>query len=717
MSDAWYYAEGQKSVGPLTLKELKFVLSRLSDAGNVPVWRSGFPDWQRAAVVRELDEVSTPPPPILSGERLFPPSEPIAATPSLEKTKLATTPFALKLFIGACILMIFGWLLWPYYAVSRLSVALRDGDALALEDQVDWSSVREGLRGDLNATLVQKLRTEPDDNVGTGLATLLGPAIINQIVDSYFTPQTIAYLIRTGKPPALNNPSTTLNRQTPNFSPEQIGRLLAGSSDQNSPASQNTTVAPAEPEKEPPSLAILKYDGKSPSVLHYGDLVLTIGKDSDTKETETSPFFSAGRVTHAFFFGGPFTFKVELIPAQSELKSPLTMLFKWRGDWKLTRILLRADAFDQAGKDSSSGSTQTATASVQYKDHPAFSIQFDFDEPPIVDTQAVLRVMKLDPSTSVPQILFTHFTGGAHCCMATKIASMDKAGSWHVIDAGALDGDGYKFQDLDGNGGLVLISADNSFLYTFAPYAGSYAPTRIKKLNGASLDDVTAQKQYRAFLQQRLREMEASARAAGEETPHSNGFLGGWVAQKALVGEFAEAWRIMLSSYDRNSDWATLACARPLPLEQCPEAEQKRVGFPEALAAHLVAHQYISSKEAQQLASAPLDTASTKNTEPLSQGEIAALRRSLSHCWQPPPGIDARSSEYVVLRVLLKPDGTLKQEPVLVGGTPSPNRSALAVSAREALLRCQPFLMLKPEHYDQWKDLELTFNPHELLGG
>jgi hypothetical protein len=25
--------------------------------------------------------------------------------------------------------------------------------------------------------------------------------------------------------------------------------------------------------------------------------------------------------------------------------------------------------------------------------------------------------------------------------------------------------------------------------------------------------------------------------------------------------------------------------------------------------------------------------------------------------------------------------------------------------------------MLRPEHYDQWKDLELKFDPHELLGG
>jgi len=41
----------------------------------------------------------------------------------------------------------------------------------------------------------------------------------------------------------------------------------------------------------------------------------------------------------------------------------------------------------------------------------------------------------------------------------------------------------------------------------------------------------------------------------------------------------------------------------------------------------------------------------------------------------------------------------------------------LADSAKRALLLCQPFTMLMPAHYDQWKDLELKFDPHELLGG
>jgi colicin import membrane protein len=101
----------------------------------------------------------------------------------------------------------------------------------------------------------------------------------------------------------------------------------------------------------------------------------------------------------------------------------------------------------------------------------------------------------------------------------------------------------------------------------------------------------------------------------------------------------------------------------------------------------------------------------------LSQSEIDALRARISSCWSPPPGIDANSRLYVVLRVLFKNDGSMVQAPTLVEGSASPLGPALAESAKRALLLCQPFTMLKPEHYDQWKDLELKFDPHELLGG
>ncbi len=101
----------------------------------------------------------------------------------------------------------------------------------------------------------------------------------------------------------------------------------------------------------------------------------------------------------------------------------------------------------------------------------------------------------------------------------------------------------------------------------------------------------------------------------------------------------------------------------------------------------------------------------------MSQDEISALRARITGCWSPPPGVDSESKVYVVLRVLFKMDGSLAAQPVLVEATASPLGPALAESAKRALLSCQPFTMLKPEHYVDWKDMELKFDPKELLGG
>ena len=41
----------------------------------------------------------------------------------------------------------------------------------------------------------------------------------------------------------------------------------------------------------------------------------------------------------------------------------------------------------------------------------------------------------------------------------------------------------------------------------------------------------------------------------------------------------------------------------------------------------------------------------------------------------------------------------------------------MAESAKRAILRCQPFTMLRAEHYEQWKDIEINFDPREMFGG
>jgi hypothetical protein len=41
----------------------------------------------------------------------------------------------------------------------------------------------------------------------------------------------------------------------------------------------------------------------------------------------------------------------------------------------------------------------------------------------------------------------------------------------------------------------------------------------------------------------------------------------------------------------------------------------------------------------------------------------------------------------------------------------------MAESAKRAILTCQPFKMLRADTYDQWKDIEITFDPREMFGG
>ena len=101
----------------------------------------------------------------------------------------------------------------------------------------------------------------------------------------------------------------------------------------------------------------------------------------------------------------------------------------------------------------------------------------------------------------------------------------------------------------------------------------------------------------------------------------------------------------------------------------------------------------------------------------ISRSELDALRRRLVECWNPPVGAAHAGKIKVVLRVLFKPDGSVAAPPELVAGTPSQYGPAMAESAKRAILTCQPFNMLKPEHYQHWKDVEITFDPHEMFGG
>lgn len=101
----------------------------------------------------------------------------------------------------------------------------------------------------------------------------------------------------------------------------------------------------------------------------------------------------------------------------------------------------------------------------------------------------------------------------------------------------------------------------------------------------------------------------------------------------------------------------------------------------------------------------------------LSQSEMSALRNRLASCWRPPAGAAEVANLKVVVRVLFNPDGSLQGQPELVKAPASTYGPPMAESAIRALLTCQPFNMLRPTTYDQWRDMEITFDPKEMFGG
>lgn len=240
-----------------------------------------------------------------------------------------------------------------------------------------------------------------------------------------------------------------------------------------------------------------------------------------------------------------------------------------------------------AGEDGS-----VAVATGTFKGKPAFNLEFS--DHPSEKPASQVALVRLDPSSPMPQVVFTYFWQGAHCCTMTKIASLTKEGSWHIIDGDNLDGDGgYLFEDLRGKGFSYLISWDQSFLYAFDSYAGSLAPMQIHQLVGDKLVNVTTDAEFQHRLLQSLFSQEENA-GRGDDSWHSNGFLAGWVASSILVGRGDSAWSKMLANYDHRSDFATEKCSLDIPLEKCPDDKKLKLAFPFALRQFLADHGYIS---------------------------------------------------------------------------------------------------------------------------
>lgn len=91
-----------------------------------------------------------------------------------------------------------GFCFSPYIAVYNMKKAAEKQDADALSRYVDYPVLRESLKANFNAMMASEIAQS--DNPFGALGTALGAALVNQMIDAFITPESLAMMIKGEEP-------------------------------------------------------------------------------------------------------------------------------------------------------------------------------------------------------------------------------------------------------------------------------------------------------------------------------------------------------------------------------------------------------------------------------------------------------------------------------------------------------------------------------------
>jgi len=189
-------------------------------------------------------------------------------------------------------------------------------------------------------------------------------------------------------------------------------------------------------------------------------------------------------------------------------------------------------------------------------------------------------IAEIDLNNARPEVYFTSYSGGAHCCTHVIVATQ-VGNRWKAVDVGAFDGDGDFLEDLDGDGHAEIVTIDNRFLYQFDGYASSIGPLQVYAVRRGEVADVSTEMQFQKAHRDWLATLEEGWRGAERWT--SPGFLAGWVAARQRVGEGLAAWTELDANWDHEADAGEEVCLIAKPIEECPRRQKATLKFPDRL--------------------------------------------------------------------------------------------------------------------------------------
>ena len=204
--------------------------------------------------------------------------------------------------------------------------------------------------------------------------------------------------------------------------------------------------------------------------------------------------------------------------------------------------------------------------------------------------EADFGIGRIDSVHRSGDVLFSSFSGGAHCCLHAWVLTLID-GSWHYVDLGLVD-DGippaitFPSDPARRNDGLpVFVMGDQRFLGALDGYVASLMPPQIFAVRHGALIDLSLSPRYHRLFEESAKESLAQC------LEHSNGACAAFVAASARLGKFDSAWKIMLANYNRQDNWQNHVCDQ----RHCPWTT---LPYPQALRKFFGQTGYIAASDA-----------------------------------------------------------------------------------------------------------------------
>jgi hypothetical protein len=97
------------------------------------------------------------------------------------------------------VIVIVGYILSPYISINGLFSSIRSGDIYALKKHIRFVELKSSLKDEIKSKLLKELdksiKGDPASTIGTGLAALLAPALVDDAVDAIVTPSGLSAFI------------------------------------------------------------------------------------------------------------------------------------------------------------------------------------------------------------------------------------------------------------------------------------------------------------------------------------------------------------------------------------------------------------------------------------------------------------------------------------------------------------------------------------------